>query len=390
MDLGSLLLGARILEREQSRLTGWAFSLFFALFPLFGAYSVLGLETSLFVFLLFSSAMMARRPRLLGGIPLGLMALTRPEGIASAFVVGLGASWRARAMGLAVLAGGFAALTLYYGSPVPQSVLAKATTYGTPGPLAGVLWVDGLVPFLLGRWQQVLEMEHLFPLAIVSAPAVVMAAIRLWRQDGASRYVAGGGVVVLAGYFLFGVSYFAWYLVLPLVGWMWMAAIGLPIVVHHRAIWIALALYVVSDSIYLSGLYRGRARSEYATFHHVAAELKSQSGGQGLVFLEPIGYIGYLTRLRVVDEVGLVSPEVRERREEGDGWYTDVVREKKPDFLVVRQSSMERNQPFAGRGKPFRSLDEGREVLSWYEWIRTERIPEESDLQLLRRRRETD
>lgn len=386
LDLVTLLLGIRILSREASATSAWAWGLFFSLFPLFSAYAVLGLETSLLLFLVVAAATAVEARHWSAGIALGLLALTRPEGAFAALIIGLGGTWRARAVGLGILAAGAAALTAYYGSPIPQSLLAKAGTYGLSGPRSGLPWISGFVPFFIGRPVLTLDAQQLFPLALVGTPAAVIAVVMLARKRRAASCVVFAGLAVLAVYTLLGVPYFSWYLVLPLAAWGFAAAVGLPTLSRRPELYILLALYLITDFFFLGGLYRQRQEVEATSFGQMAEALEDASGGKGTVFLEPIGVIGYLCPLRVIDEVGLVSPEVAKRRTQGPGWYADIVRRHRPDFLVVRLASLERNEAFAGAGAPFRSIEEKAAVLAEYADVTPSRNAENSDLRLLKRR----
>jgi hypothetical protein len=149
---------------------------------------------------------------------------------------------------------------------------------------------------------------------------------------------------------------------------------------------VALALYLISDFFFLGGIYRERERIESIVFGQMAQALQAASGGQGTVFLEPIGVIGYLCPLRVIDEVGLVSPEVPRRRAQGPGWYADIVHRRHPDFLVVRLANLKRNENFAGAQAPFRSPAERDAVLAEYADVTPIGNTESPDLSLLKRR----
>src|SRR6185503_12180207 len=102
--------------------------------------------------------------------------------LAAWLVIALAARWRARVEALAVIAACVIGLTVYYGSPIPQSVVAKAMNYGTPGPWAGRHWWEWLLPFPLGRFADSSEGQHLLPLAVVFSAAVVVGARRLARE----------------------------------------------------------------------------------------------------------------------------------------------------------------------------------------------------------------
>jgi len=259
------------------------------------------------------------------------------------------------------------ALTMYFGSPIPQSVTAKALTYGVGGRPPALDWLEGFVPaFLAARWQNLLEAQHLFAISVLTLPAVIAGLWKLARERRGSATIAAAGLAVLMAYVLFGVPYFGWYFVLPVFGWSVAAAAGLPLVLRSRLVWGALAVYVLSDVPYLSILYVGRNQVEARLFRTAAESLRDASGGHGSVFLEPMGHIGYVSGLTVIDEVGLVAPEVPKRRRKGAGWYTDIVRALRPDFLVVRPALVDRNQALAGVATPFRSLAERDSLLAGY------------------------
>jgi len=389
-DLGALVLMTALLAREASRASAWAFAVFFAAFPLFAANAVLGMETSLLVFLLAATATALADGRATWlGVGLAALALTRPEGFAVALVVAVFAPPRARWIALGLVAAALLALFGYFGSAIPQSVTAKATTYGVGTRGLAFAWLEGLVPgFFARRWQELLEEQHLFAVSVLTLPAVILGLAALVRQRRAAFVVAAGGLLVLLGYVALGVPYFGWYLVLPLFGWATAAAVGLPRVFSSRLVWAALGLYILTDAPYLGILYEGRNEAESRVFGAAAQTLKNASGGRGTVLLEPIGRIGQETGLTVIDEVGLVSPDVARRRLRGAGWYADLVHDARPDFLAVRPDMLVTNRPFAGVGAPFRSQEERDQMLAGYESVGP--APTEKDaLLILRRRTET-
>ena len=76
--------------------------------------------------------------------------------------------------------------------------------------------------------------------------------------------------------------------------------------------------------------------------------------------------IGYAAPVRVIDETGLVTPEIARRRLQGPGWYTDVVAERHPDWIVVRSAVLKSSEAFAGVGRPFRNVAERDSLLARY------------------------
>src|SRR5262249_33737736 len=144
-------------------------------------------------------------------------------------------------------------------------------------------------------------------------------------------------------------------------------AAGLPQMIRGRALYVSIALTIAGTWPSGYKLYVGRWGQERASFGNAASFLKEHARPGDKVFLEPIGMIGYSAPIRVIDEVGLVSPRVLERRGAGPGWYADVAAEERPEWLVVRYGLMRTGEAFAGAGAPFRSAAERDSTLAAYE-----------------------
>src|SRR5207248_1078532 len=55
-----------------------------------------------------------------------------------------------------------------------------------------------------------------------------------------------------------------------------------------------------------------------------------------VISMEPIGYIGYYSHRKILDEVGLVSPGVIKFNRHGAGWFAGMVKAYHPDYIVER------------------------------------------------------
>ncbi len=385
-DAVTLWCVGRLLERHAGRVSAWCFTFFFAAWPYFSAVSVSGMENSLMLALMALAAWQLER-RGAAGLVLGALALTRPEGVVAAGVLALGARTRDRLIAAGLFLAGAAALTAYFGSPLPQSVLAKSQLYGTPGPWVGRFWWEWLMPFALGRWPVAGELNMLVPLTVVWFASLAPGLATLWRLRGtALALLAAAAIAVWLGYALLGVAYFYWYLAVPLAGFALVAAAGLPQLARGRALYVALALCVIGSWSLARILYLGRAQAETASFARAAETLREHGRAGEKVMLEPIGMVGFLNPLVVVDEAGLVSPRVAQRRMHGDGWYTDVVAAERPDWLVVRRGLLQRGQAFAGHGEPFRGPAERDSLLARYRELPDQPDAGEQDLVVLARR----
>jgi hypothetical protein len=366
-DAVTLLVMGALLERHASRRSAWCFTFFFALWPYFPAVAMSGLETSVMLALIALSAALAAARSWTAGLALAALALTRPEGLVAALVLGLGATARARLVGIGLVAAGLGALAAYFGTIVPQSVIAKALTYGTPGPLAGRAWWEWLLPFPLGRWPELSDLVMMVPLSAILAPAVVVGARALWRERSTPlARAAAAMLVVWLGYALLGVTYFWWYLAVPLAGFAAVAAVGFPRIAKGAGLYVSVALLVIGVWSVARYLYIGRARQESSILLTAAELLRAQAQPGDKAMLEPIGMIGYVAPVIVIDEVGLVSPRVARRRRAGAGWYADIVTSERPEWLVVRYGTYRSGAAFAGVGAPFRGVAERDALFARY------------------------
>jgi len=365
-DAVTLLIGASLLARHVSRASAWCFAFAFAAWTAFTGVAISGMENSMMVTLVLLAGALTERDSRATGPTLAALALIRPEGIVAAAVIGLRARWRDRLVALAIVGAGVSILTLYFGSPLPQSMTTKALIYGTPGPWAGRHWWEWTSPFALGRWPVMPDCRFLFLITVLAAPAAVVGLGVAWRIRGSGLACAiAACLAVWLGYSVLGVAYFFWYLVVPLAGWFLLAAMGLPRIVRGPALYGSAALLILGCWTVIWELYAARARAEEG-FGRVADYLALHASPWQKVMLEPIGLVGYRAKLVVVDEIGLVSPEVAQRRLRGAGWLTDVVAAERPEWLVARRSELEHLEAFAGMGAPFRDPAERDALLQRY------------------------
>jgi len=367
-DVVLILTMASLLERHASRTAAWVFGMFWAGYPFFAAVAVSGLETGVVVALVAVTAWCIDRKSPAAGVALGALALSRPEGFVMALVLMPWASRRDRLVGGGMALAGVAALALYFGSPVPQSMLAKASLYGTPGPWAGRHWWEWIVPMPMSAGAASSEGANLRVLSVLLCAAFVGGVLPLWR---ARRSVLAGAAVALVavwlGYAMLGVAYFYWYLALPLAAAVLVAAVGFGQVTRGPLIPAATIVSAAGLWLFAGNLYVGRTGIESQVFLAMSDLIQKQSHAGESILLEPIGMIGWRNRsLRVVDEMGLVSPALAKRRRGGPGWYADVVTEQRPDWLLSRRGVLVKNVPFAGAGTPFRSFEERDRVLADY------------------------
>jgi arabinofuranosyltransferase len=363
----TLLLMGRLLVRYAGVAAAACFTWFFAAWPYFAAVSNSGMESpALVAMVALCAALASGSHAVTAGLALAGVAWMRPEGVVAALVLAPFVPARGRWVALGAFAVALGATWAYFGDVVPQSVVSKARVYGAGGPWTGRHWWEWLSPIPPGRWPTAGDTNQLMLFTVLLAPAAAFGAAALarqWRTPLAGA--AAALVVVWLGYVALGVTYFWWYLAPPLAGIALLAAVGLPRIVRGPAIPVTAGLLVAGMWTLAPSLYLGRAWSEHG-FATVAEELAARARPGELVMLEPIGIVGYFAPLRVLDEVGLVTPEVARRRLAGPGWYWDLVRDRKPEWLVVRYGTLKTGAAFAGAGLPFRDLSERDSLLARY------------------------
>ncbi|MGB8368117.1 MAG: hypothetical protein ACLPYZ_02425 [Limisphaerales bacterium] len=272
----------------------------------------------------------------------------------------------------------------YYGSPVPHTIVAKGTNLPPfslsaqlfdllvfPGTLlidvTSLLWVFTPTYAWFGGWPGSIFLLCTV-LGIVAALAWPFPPLRPQTRQFSM-------VFFLGNFFLTAVlkEYYPWYLPtvavfgyltiglifdqalcsalrLPQCGWVggWLchlpkalriSAVGL--VIGQAAVTICVARQMrVQQQLIENGLrcqiglwLRAHARTPHDT-----------------VMLEPLGYIGYFSGLKMLDYTGLASKEVVEvRKRLGPYRENQIFLELKPDWLVLRPSEIE-TESFVQRG----------------------------------------
>lgn len=245
----------------------------------------------------------------------------------------------------------------YFGTPIPTSVIAKVIVYNhpsfavasghiTPGNREAfeaqftLGWVQRGLTLLFGLGTALVLWQ-----AICRAPRGVLAAPIIW-------------CLFYYAVMLFSrVPAFPWYFLPPwpvFIAAACIAAATAPIKLGKmqpelaakwsgRAVPAALAVLILLGIAHLSTVVREVSVSqqlEDEVRKPVGLWLKSHMSPGERVMLEPIGYIGYYSRQRVLDVIGLVSPEVliSYRNKEVSDPKADIINRLRPEWLCLRAS----------------------------------------------------
>ena len=210
--------------------------------------------------------------------------------------------------------------TLYFGSPIPHTIIAKWVAYGefntSPYLAHFLVFLNYLTPLnfpqragYLGPvmvwcvigwavWRRKIH-QHSSLLILLAFISVEITRITLTRATFFSRYF----IPVLWGtLILFGIG----------LGLLWdgLKTARMPKILMTSA---AVIMLIVLAADGMAMAKRTQARQVFRHERSLMAMgvwLAGHAAHQGTVLLEPLGYIGYYSDLRMIDVVGLVTPSV--------------------------------------------------------------------------------
>ena len=334
-------------------------------------FSINGMETALLVFFgiwLWTELAAPAGPR---ALPLGLAAAglmwTRPDALILGVCMGLpflllrpknavtpGIKWpvlgRALLIGAALYLPWFVWAWSYYGTPVPHTIIAKAAYTPPVGardylllPLQTLLGRSMLVDLFLpsywvfGGWPRFLVVLAQILTAVVAFAWMIPG----WALAGRRASLA----VFLGMFYLCSIILFPWY-VPP---WSLLGAITLAFGAEALAsrwpralpaVRIACALVVVAQvGMWQATAWQMRVQQavvETGMRRQIGEWLERNARPGETVFLEPLGYIGYYSRLKTLDFPGLSSAEVVAAVRSGAKSYAALIEKLQPDWVVLR------------------------------------------------------
>ena len=348
-------------------------ALLWALDVKISAFSTNGMETALLLLCVTLAwrALLDHRP-VLAGFALGAAMWTRPDGFVFVGAIAAGVwlvrgetpwrfkDWLTMALVAAVIyTPWFAWAWSYYGSPVPNTVIAKGT-HLTPVESLHLLVTypyrflfghsaahDAFLPpyFFFGEWPGWMPFYG-------RVMALAAAGVAAWPRCPRPARVAGvafvlGGIYLtittrapwyfpawslLAYFAVAGGIDTAWTLLRPRPVWRWGVAV------------FAGALVAAQAWLYAGVTVQLRAQQrliEWGVRAPIGRNLKNSAvSPRETVFLEPLGYIGFFSNLSMRDTPGLCAPDVVKLRKSGVVSMGALVTALKPDWTVLRASEV--------------------------------------------------
>lgn len=265
--------------------------------PYFVRLSGAGMESSLCV---GASLMTLRWPRI-ASFALGAL---RPD----TALIGLLRSPVAALVGVAAQVAG---CLVAFHAPFPETMRSKSLVYGLHH-FAGTWSIDWMNPVTVGY------AASISVVMVLLAPALV----REWR-------LVAGALAWCVAMWGAGTPFFWWY---PAAARATVALVAIRLK-HSRGLMTAAVVAVLLGYV---PEYRWVRQVEAAesSFGEIGVRLEHERGS---VLLEPVGIIPWIARdVRVIDEVGLVTPWVARLRASDPGWWAKIVRDSTPDWIVTR------------------------------------------------------
>jgi hypothetical protein len=250
--------------------------------------------------------------------------------------------------------------TLYFGSPIPHSVVAKQVI----GPWTGysLTSIEAFAEF--ARWYAEASAFRLSEGMFLPWLALLTFGVGRWLANRSSRQT---GLLLLAYFLLYGAflyvgraPHFPRYLAPALWAVLLLAPAGLEQLaqIFPRPRW---ALRILAPAVVLLFAYSQNAglvtyHTQFqANEHHLRREvglwLAENTPADSKVAMEAIGYQGYYSRRCVVDLAGLTSPDVVRLREKSSGnaeTFHRVLEVLQPEYLVLRSFEVDQNRHYHG------------------------------------------
>jgi hypothetical protein len=349
-DAISAMLLMRLLEYRLVSST--VAVLAFACIPEIARISVGGMELPVVVALSLAAVVLLRRGRpLASGVAAALACIFRPECVLLVLVL---AAWQWRRprdlarFALPVVAIGalvMGTLQAVYGSPIAQSVQAKAVTTGEKLP-----WYR-ISDILAQAFGPSVPMRLLFVLAALGAVRAVL------KRQALLPFMAFA-VAMVAAYVVVRPKTWGWYYYAPLVAWVAWLGIGAEQVLEWlelerhrlfetrriRALSAAGAVFAIAAVAVWSRVHVDKVTPMiYQRMDTWARQAKVQER-QASILASDIGAIGYFSRSLILDANGLVWPEALDYRAHTQDakWQVDMIRDQRPDyvFMVVKRARL--------------------------------------------------
>ena len=336
--------------------------------PKLAAYATNGMETAFVVlFVMLAWHALLENKFNLAGIALAGTLWARPDGFIFFGVIAIATvlvpqgprprwqDWlRVAVVGALIYTPWFVWAWTYYGSPIPNTILAKSgSTTLVDRPWEAVRYPFDLLfgftanhevflppYYYFGAWSKHLQTFG----KVITIIAVIPA---FWPRCHRFARVASIAFL-LGGIYLELTTRAPWYYpAWAVLGYLAIAGLfvagweKLQFSVGRRLLSAGASLLIIIQATMLICVGRQLQEQqriiEWGLRAQIGYDLKAMARSPlDTVFLEPLGYIGYFSELSMRDTPGLSSPEVIALRQEGIYAMPEIIHHLKPDWVVMR------------------------------------------------------
>ncbi|MGB2698197.1 MAG: hypothetical protein WBD28_10125 [Candidatus Zixiibacteriota bacterium] len=352
-DCGAGILLFLLLRRLKFSLAFFA-SLFYILFPRVLVWSISGMETGLYLFIIsLSFYFYSRKDFKLVPIFLALAFLTRFDGLILSPALFLDylikykkLPWRMIAFTFLLILPWLIFATFYFNSPIPHSILAKKALY------QGVLQTPGETIL----WEFLILKSKIGWLILVLS---VLGIQRILRKMRDLSFIVIWTFLYMCFYYFAGTRMHIWYYVPFYLGYLTLTAQGLVFLYENfgafrekvfkggmrfaslREIKVAFLVVIISFSIFIYWRQLERTfklvKNEQIVLEQIhkqiALWLRENSDYGDTVSAGDIGYIGYFSQRYILDQAGLISPQAIPFNRKQN--RLELVQKYKPRYFVL-------------------------------------------------------
>ncbi len=335
--VSGILIYALVHRWGRGTRAAWYAVVLFGIWGVVVRVAVSGMETPLVVLLMLASlyALLLQRPWL-AGILAGLLLWTRMDALCWLGVLFVWycisqrrIAWQPIVTCLAVLAPWLVFGTLYFGSPLPNSIAAKLVAYEDNAGFTVARTAADMFGAFLGNRPSEIILRGLPLILYLAGISIVI------RRHPRLTVLAIFPVIYLAAMLCMRVYMFDWYYVPAMVPYLVVAGIGadtLNVRLDRDKGGLLMryagpVVVLMACGLYLAHHARGMKafqQAEEMHFKQPGLWLAYNTTPDAKVLLEPIGYIGYYSGRYILDEIGLVSPQVVEYRRQHSDEFRNV------------------------------------------------------------------
>lgn len=207
---------------------------------------------------------------------------------------------------------------IFFGAFLPQTLRAKHLVYGLGLPEFASNLTEAVYGSIMAGGGALIPRFHVLLVLMVAMVTVLMFRRERFSLPWYTVLIPVGGLLILDAYAVVGVPLFEWYNPLygaPLVLGAAAAAWGYRGVVGHVLLWVLMIPHLATLGLVMGGafieerLFPGYEKGLRVQQYLQVGESLRQRYPDGVLAAAEVGALGYAFRGRVLDGVGLISPQ---------------------------------------------------------------------------------